>query len=136
MNKGFIKNEGLLEETHQTKDKLDFSILQNDFRKKINNMKNNCLVGLVGGFGSGKSTMLYNLSKNKVDGEIWINFDAWKYPERNNLWEGFVLDFVKEANDNFFKKIRKEIDGEKFDNTKNLIKTLSSFLPGGKILLN
>ncbi len=92
--KGFIKNYDLIQEDSRVEDLLDFSESIEAFKSRIDAIKKPAIVGLVGGFGTGKSTMLFQLEKQIKKDVCWINFDAWKYPERQGLWEGFVLDFA------------------------------------------
>lgn len=81
--------------------------------------------------------MLHQLSSLNKEGYTWVVFNAWKFPERNNLWEGFVLELVKSIQPNFFQTIRKKIDGENKNDVKSLIKVLfqgaNIFLPGAAI---
>lgn len=133
MNKGFIKNEELLKETHQVDDLLDFSENISKFEKRLESLNRPSIVGLVGPFGSGKSTMLFQMEQKTKDKMKWINFDAWKYPDRKDLWEGFVLDFSKEISPSEFTSVDKKIKGAQNDDKKTLIKTLSR-IPGFAVL--
>ena len=133
MENSFAKDEEILEEDHKRDDLLDFSKIINDFKSLFQQTDKNSLIGLVGEFGSGKSTMLYQLYRNEKEEEKWFTFDAWKYPDRQDLWEGFVLDFSKEVSPEEFKKVDKEIKGEQNDDKKTLIKVLSK-IPGFAIL--
>lgn len=94
-------------------------------------------MGLVGAFGTGKSTMLHQLSITSSNKENWVVFNAWKFPERNNLWEGFVLDLVKSLKPKLFQTVRKKIDGEHKSDWKLLSNVLfqgaNIFLPGANI---
>ncbi len=142
MDEGFIKNLEELEENYRVNDKLDFSAIINDFKERLDKLKYNAIIGLVGKFGSGKSTMLYQLHKdNKNEGnKKWVEFDAWKFPERKNLWEGFVLEFAKQIDKKTFLEARKQIDGEKKLDIETLIKVISQganiFLPGASLIDN
>jgi ABC-type dipeptide/oligopeptide/nickel transport system ATPase component len=130
---GFLNknNPDILEEDYRVKNPLfDFSKIIDDFKSKVEKIENNSVIGLIGKFGSGKSTMLYQIHKDikeNNENEKWINFDAWKFPERKDLWEGFVLDFARQVNPKFFEKIRKEIDGKQNEDKKRLISVISDF---------
>jgi len=108
--KGFIKNPKLLEEDYKVNDLLDFSESVLSFSNRLATIEKSSTIGLIGKFGTGKSTMLYQIQKEREDKELWINFDAWKYPDRKDLWEGFVLDFADQLGKQ--KEIKKKIDGK------------------------
>jgi len=135
----FIKNKSILEEDYRVEDLLDFSYICSDFRKTLEKIESNSVIGLIGKFGSGKSTMLYQLYKqNKNDSdERWLTFDTWKYPERKDLWEGFVLEISKQLDLKLFNNAREKIDGTKNNGTQNLIKVFFTatnlFMPGTDI---
>jgi len=97
--KGFISDESLIQEDHRVEDLLDFSDAINKFSQKLDTIKRPAIIGLVGKFGSGKSTMLHQVRKKREKDEVWIEFDAWKYPDRKDLWEGFVLEFAEGVGD-------------------------------------
>ena len=89
---GFIKNEDLLREDSHIDDLLNFTDPINSFSNRLSEISKPSIIALVGRFGSGKSTMLHQIAKEKDESkEIWIEFDAWKYPDRKDLWEGFIL---------------------------------------------
>lgn len=118
---GFITKKSSIAETSKTDDLLDFSNEVDNLEKIIEEMSEPAIIGLVGRFGSGKSTMLHQLRKRTKD--FWLEFDAWKYPERKNLWEGFVLDFAETLGEK--ENVRKKIDGESKKAGKELIKTVA-----------
>lgn len=122
-----VKNNELLEEGHKVNDLLDFSVLIKAFTTKLNKISSNSVVGLIGAYGSGKSTMLYQLYKDekKDSASRWIIFDAWKYPDRNDLWQGFVLDFADQLGEK--KKMMKKIDGK---STKSAIVDIGTDIVG------
>lgn len=130
MDNGFIKDPNIIEENYQVEDLLDFSKIIKNFQEMLERIEKNSVVGLIGKFGSGKSTMLYQLYKgDKYDGKEWINFDAWKYPERKDLWEGFVLDFAKQAGQELFEKVKKAIDGKQNEDKKTLLNVFGEIIP-------
>ena len=58
MKKGFIKNEELLEEKVSDTDYLDFSESIETLSGKIGVNKKSNIIGVVGSFGVGKSTLI------------------------------------------------------------------------------
>jgi nucleoside-triphosphatase THEP1 len=110
---GFIKNPHLLEETPNIPDLMEWSNLKDPFKKKFKSIKKPSVIGIVGPFGSGKSTMLNNIKKEIAnDKNFWFEFEAWKYPERENLWENFIYDLTKESQVINEKDIRRIITGK------------------------
>ena len=162
MTNTFIKRPELIEESYQTEGLLDFSSIIEDFKARINKINKNSVVGLIGPYGSGKSTMLYQIYKDQIDindnnnskaskdknsksntitpKEKWFVFDAWQYPERKDLWEGFVLDIARQCDEKLFKNTENRTDGNTGIGKKALshiaIEVASSIFPPAKILQN
>jgi hypothetical protein len=138
MENGFVKNGDLLREDYQVDDLLDFSETILKFETFLSNIKGNSLVGVIGDYGTGKSTMLYQLEKQNPDS--WVVFDAWAFPNRKDLWEGFVLDFAKKFDAKNFDKARKRIDGTTAEDAKSLTNVIAEganlFFPGAAVLKN
>jgi hypothetical protein len=138
-----FKNEEILEENYKVEDLLNFKNICIEFKNKIDSLNSNSIVGLIGRFGTGKSTMLYQLYKDQKkndDNERWVTFDAWQFPERKDLWEGFVLDITRKLDNKIFEESRKKIDGEHYNEIKDLTKILAkganNFVPGANIVSN
>ncbi len=133
---GFIKNRRLLDETHEVEDLLDFSSVKRDLKLKLNRIDKSNIFALVGQYGTGKSTLLHQLAIEDTENK-WLVFDAWKFPERSNLWEGFVLEFIKNTQPELFKKYVKKIDGRKHTGWKiffsSIFKVASILKPGTDI---
>ncbi len=113
MSIGMIKNYDLIQEDCRVDDLLDFSVPIEKFKRTLSSINRSAIVALIGPFGSGKSTMLYQIKKANEDKQLWINFDAWKYPDRKDLWEGFVIDFAEQVGEK--EKITGRIDGTNFE---------------------
>lgn len=86
-----IKNPQLLKEDYRSDDFFNNTRQVDKVRDRLNSIADKSIYALVGPYGVGKSTLLYQIEKSSKK-TAWIHFDAWKYPERHNLWEGFVLD--------------------------------------------
>lgn len=91
-------NEGLIE--------FESATLEGDLRR----VKRSAVVAVVGDYGSGKSTALYNIQRNDTAAK-WLQFDAWRYPERKGLWDGLVVEVAKQLGQ--AKKATRKIDGNK-----------------------
>lgn len=104
-----IKALQLLDETSKIEDLLDVSQQKELFQSRINSVPNRSIIALVGPFGVGKSTMLYQIAIAEGS-KTWIEFDAWKYPNRDNLWEGFVLDVAEQVGQSG--AVIKKVDGK------------------------
>jgi ABC-type dipeptide/oligopeptide/nickel transport system ATPase component len=139
MKTNFIKNYDIIREENREDDYFESDTLIKDVEKTINSIKKPSILGIVGKFGSGKSTIL-NIIKEKSPEKTWIIFDAWKFPDRNDLWEGFVLEFARQISPKTFKEARKKIDGSSKDSEKKLLEVLARganlFIPGASIMEN
>jgi hypothetical protein len=49
------------------------------------------VLGLHGPWGSGKTTLLYAIRAQLPKNSIVVNFNAWKYQEREALWRALIL---------------------------------------------
>lgn len=91
-------NEGLIE--------FESASLKDD----LNKVRQSAVVAIVGDYGSGKSTALYNIQQGDTTSK-WLQFDAWRYPERKGLWDGLVIEIAKQLGQD--KKTTRKIDGNK-----------------------
>jgi RecA/RadA recombinase len=105
-----IQNTELLNETSKLEDLLNLEKRTKAFDERINSLPNQSVIALVGPFGVGKSTMLHQIMVSHSDEQQWIEFEAWKYPNRDHLWEGFVLDIAEQTGD--IKKVKKQLAGK------------------------
>lgn len=131
-SEGFVKNENkkLLEENSRVEDLLDLSIELDKFKTKIDSISFSSLVGFIGKFGTGKTNFL-NQYRKKIEDENnkWFEFDAWKYPERSDLWENFILEVARQTNEDQFDNTIWKIDWTINDHKKTRINTIWD-LPG------
>lgn len=68
--------------------------------------------------------MIYNIEKNCSEPIKWIHFDAWKYPERRDMWEWFILDTAEQIW-TWRKNTADEIDGKDITISEWILTTLS-----------
>ena len=143
MKNSFIKDNKLLMETPKVRDLFNSKEQINSFSSLLDSIDKSGSFGFVGGFGTGKSTLIENVKQKRIEekkNEMWVEFDAWKFPDRKDLWEGFVLEFARQIDKEVFEEARKKIDGENKNGTKTLINVLSSginlFYPGAGIIKN
>lgn len=93
-------NEGLIEFSSEK------------LRDQINRVEGSSVIAVVGRYGAGKSTALFNIQKEDVDtNNRWLQFDAWRYPERKGLWDGLIVELARALGDE--KKATRKIDGNK-----------------------
>lgn len=137
---GFVKNLDVLSENHKVEDLFDLTSTVDMFSGFLEETKNFSISAIVSNFGTGKSTLLHLIEQNEKLVNKWVLFDAWKYPEKSNLWEGFVLDFAKQISKETFDEARKKMDGTQNDDKVALLNTVASgigiFLPGADIIKN
>lgn len=135
MKKGFVKNISLLEETSKVEDCFDSKVAIDALSERLSKFEESGILGLVGRFGIGKSTLLHNvyLSRKEEKSEKWVEFDAWKFPDRKDLWEGFTLELAKQVNPKVFEDARKALDGKKGSDKETLTNVLAA---GGALFVN
>ncbi|HOP08443.1 MAG TPA: P-loop NTPase fold protein [candidate division Zixibacteria bacterium] len=95
----FIARPELLKEDCRVEDLLDVTDTVEKYAGFIAGIQRSGILAIVGPYGCGKSTVLYQVEKMLRDRLTWVNFDAWKYPDRRDLWEGFVLDVAEQLGD-------------------------------------
>lgn len=120
----FLKNSILLEDTHKVDDLFGMESHREDIWKKIEWLPNKSIMALVWPYGSGKSTMMHNVEKIYTKSAKWVHFDAWKYPERRDMWEWFILDFADQIW-KWRKVVADEIDGNSITVSEGILTTLS-----------
>ncbi len=86
-SKSFINTDFLEEEPKV--DSTTYETEAKKFTKKINKFNKSTLIALVGNYGIGKSTLIGKAREKSWD--TWFQFDAWRYPERRELREGFLI---------------------------------------------
>jgi hypothetical protein len=105
-----FQNLHILDENYRIDDYFDLDITVDQYESKINDIKSSASIAIVAPFWYGKTTFLNQLKKRLNHNNWRIDFDAWKYPNREDLWEAFVLETVKQINwDKEVKKIEKKI---------------------------
>lgn len=101
------------------------------YRQKLNTLSKSGVIGFIWPFGCGKTTFINDLKNDleeKVENnkkEWWINFEAWKYPERKDLWESFILETATQIWEKDFKEIEKIIKGKQHNDIRILLKILN-----------
>jgi len=104
----FIKNHDILREDYRIDGLIEFEAV--DMEKRLASYGRSCVVALVGPYGSGKSTALNKARISDTTGK-WLQFDAWRYPERKGLWDGLVIEIAKQLGQD--KKALRKLDGHK-----------------------
>jgi|GEM_PF-976311 len=127
-----LRDAKAADEDYRVKDLLNYGDKVSALGVKVENTPERALIGIVGEYGIGKSVMLnkyreHNASDSKKT--VWIHFDAWKYPDRSALWEGFVLDFVEQYNNPLFESMRRIIDGEPVTKMDGVIEGSLEMIP-------
>lgn len=83
---------------------------------------NSSIIAYLGPFGSGKSTILRNV-KSRLEGKYeWIDFDTWRYSNRSELWDAFVIKVsagLNKGKDEW--DIADEIDGNEISTKKQVL---------------
>lgn len=125
---GFIKDINMLQENSKVDDLLDLSEYVDNYLSKIKWYSDKSMIALTWKFWVWKSTFLHQV-ENKLDSEKnikWFEFDAWKYPDRSNLWESFTLELVNNIGEKEFENTIKVIDWTVHNDKKTISSMLSS----------
>lgn len=120
----FIKEEKeyLLEENCRNEDLIWFDYEVSKLKWKLNTIQNGSILWFIWDFWTWKTTLL-NQVKKSYDWK-WIDFDAWKYPNREYLWENFILEFAWQIDKKKLDYAIKKIDWTQNDDKKALFKML------------
>lgn len=87
-----FKNSSILEEKPNDFDSLEYKHEIENVRDRIERLVGkgrHSIVAYLGPYGAGKSTVLKTLAK--TSDYTWITFEMWRYANRNELWDGFVI---------------------------------------------
>lgn len=120
-----FKNFTILKEQPREEDSLGYSQEISYVRQRIDQVAlsgDSSIIAYIGPFGSGKSTILRNV-KSKIGKQYkWIDFDTWRYSNRNELWDAFV---VKASADLTMGKdewdVADEVDGNELDAKRTVL---------------
>lgn len=127
MATGFIKNDRLLDEKVSDKDYLDFTSSITTLSEKLSSTDGNLMIGIIGSFGIGKSTLISKTKTLRVDkDEEWIHFDAWQFPDRKELWDGLVLETAKHLSR--LEEVKRKMDGQSNKDKRLAVSTAGSVI--------
>lgn len=118
---GFLKDEVKMEEAFRNEDRFGFNSEISNLTNQIDNMNNKTILWYIWPFWSGKTTILNQIHKNKEKKVKRIEFLAWKYPNRENLWENFVYEIAKELWVEEAKKVLLQIQRKPHNRIKALL---------------
>lgn len=124
----FIKNTKILDEGYRMENNLDLSKEQSKLFSRISHIETSSIIWLVWGYWEWKSNFL-NQMKTLPNAAYWwdvrwFEFDAWKYPERSNLWENFTLEIARQIDSKTFDEAIKKIDWKQNDDKITLLNTI------------
>ncbi len=111
-----IKHQNELEEDYRSKDLLNRGNKILDYSSsKLDKIQNSWIVWLIWPFWCWKTTFINQIieRENKIDSwSKWLNFDAWKYPDRKDLRENFILDMAQNLDKKWEGIVVKELKGK------------------------
>ena len=132
----FIKNKKLLEENSRLENLIDLSTEIERFSTKIDHIEFSSIFWFIGKFWSWKSNFLNQIKAKYTDDSKWFDFDAWKYPERWNLWESFILEIARQLDIKTFDETIKQIDWTQNDDKKTLLNIVWDIIPLLSVIKN
>ena len=125
-----FENVRLLDELPGTKDIFNLKELVGNIKGRLARQvtaKRSSIIPVLGPFGSGKSTIL-----NQVQGECkkytWLNFELWRFANRQDIWDGFVIQLAAKLEDKTELELADEIDGAA--NVQRSVKTQVAIIVG------
>lgn len=128
-------NERLLEELTIYEEKIYSDDSVNGFSNKLDHYNRSWIVWLIWPYGSGKSTFLEDVKNQKIleRDSVWVHFDAWKYPERKELRDWFVMEMVEQILPDRFIEVKKYIQTGKKETQRVFEKALhiAKLIPAG-----
>ena len=98
MTKRLFSKLDFLEEKPSDIDALGYENEITHVKMRIDRLVKNSkhsIVAYLGSFGVGKSTILREVQK-KTKEYKWVTFEMWRYSNRNELWDAFVIKLVSE----------------------------------------
>lgn len=97
-----IKHIEELDESYRSKDLLNREDIATDYlTKKLDNIPNSWIAWLIWPFWCWKTTFINQVIEQNTENQSIkrLNFDAWKYPDRKDLRENFILDMAEYLNE-------------------------------------
>ena len=114
------------EESYRSEDLLWFNQYVELYKTKLNKIKTSWVVGFIWPFGCGKTTFMNQIKQTDKD-NLRINFEAWKYPNRENLWINFVYEIAKNLWVEKTKEVLQRINGQDHNLPKAILSDLMKF---------
>lgn len=111
--KNLFGNLKLLNEKTGIKDLLLFSSEADKITHHIDSLvrkNSHSVIAYLGGFGAGKTTILREIEQ-KRDRYQWVSFEIWRYTNRQEIWDGFVIKLASEILKKSEFKVADEIEG-------------------------
>jgi hypothetical protein len=133
----FISNVDLLDESVSKEDYFNLDEQISSLSQKIDTTEKTSMIGIVADYGKGKSTLIEQVRQKREgnSNETWVEFEAWKVPERKEMWETFVIDLARQINAEEFSNAINNLDGKQNDDKKTLINTIGD-IPGLSVIKN
>lgn len=135
--KWVIKDYDLLDENSRDIDLLNTEEHAKEYNAKLLEIKKSWIIGFIGDFWIWKShfinqVKMFNQWSDEMN-SFWFEFNAWKYPNRDDLRQNFILEFWIATGE--LEKIMSKIEKQGWKNKAKLLDVISKIpIPGIAIL--
>lgn len=108
-----FENVQLLDERPGDKDIFNLKELVSGIKTRLARQvkaRRSSIIPVLGPFGTGKSTIL-NQVQNECSNYTWLNFELWRFANRQEIWDGFVIQLAAKLEKKDELELADEIDG-------------------------
>lgn len=115
---------------------IDISKQSDSLVQTVRNILSSGIVTVYGSYGSGKSQLITSiLSEKYFSNYRKFHFDAWQYPNKQDLWEGFIVELVGQINSEKSDAVQRDLEGKNSSLNKLVRNVISASDPASTVFL-